>query len=63
MYQDYRVIDADGHVLEPPDLWERYIDSEFRHQAPKGFGVMSMDVLGHRMPDVPGAGHENSTVF
>jgi predicted TIM-barrel fold metal-dependent hydrolase len=54
MYQNYRVIDADGHVLEPPDLWERYIDPEFRHQAPKGFGVMSMDVLGHRMPDVPG---------
>jgi hypothetical protein len=19
------VIDADGHVLEPPDVWERYI--------------------------------------
>lgn len=54
MYQDYRVIDADGHVLEPTDLWERYIDPEFRQQAPRGFGVMSMDVLGHRMPDVPG---------
>ncbi|HVN85172.1 MAG TPA: amidohydrolase family protein [Candidatus Binatia bacterium] len=54
MHQGYRVIDADGHVLEPPDLWERYIDAEFRHQAPKGFGVMSMEVLGHRMPDVPG---------
>lgn len=26
-------IDADGHVLEPPDLWERYIDPEFRDRA------------------------------
>jgi len=26
MYRDYGVIDADGHVIEPPDLWERYID-------------------------------------
>ena len=54
MHQGYRVVDADGHVLEPVDLWERHIDPEFRHQAPRGFGVLSVDVLGHRMPDVPG---------
>jgi predicted TIM-barrel fold metal-dependent hydrolase len=29
-----RVIDADGHVLEPADLWERYIDPEFRDGCP-----------------------------
>jgi len=23
-------VDADGHILEPPDLWERYIDPQFR---------------------------------
>ncbi len=54
MYKDYRVIDSDGHVMEPPDLWERYIDPEFRSQAPKGAGIMTIEVLGHRMPDVPG---------
>src|SRR2546422_356004 len=54
MYQDYRVIDADGHVLEPVDLWERYIDPEFRHQAPRGVGVLGIEVLGHALPDVPG---------
>src|SRR5436309_13305703 len=54
MYQDYRVIDADGHGLEPVDLWERYIDPEFRHQAPRGVGVLGVDVLGHVLPDVPG---------
>ncbi|TVR28501.1 MAG: hypothetical protein EA389_00375 [Ilumatobacter sp.] len=26
-------IDADGHVIEPPDLWERYIDPEYRDRA------------------------------
>src|SRR2546425_373772 len=26
-------IDADGHVLEPPDMWEKYIDPEFRDRA------------------------------
>jgi uncharacterized protein len=26
-------VDADGHVLEPPDLWERYIDPQHRDRA------------------------------
>jgi uncharacterized protein len=26
-------IDADGHILEPPDTWERYIDPKFRDRA------------------------------
>jgi len=27
------VIDADGHILEPPDVWEKYIDPQFRDRA------------------------------
>ena len=27
------VIDADGHVLEPPDVWQRYIDPAYRARA------------------------------
>ena len=30
-----RVIDADGHVLEPPDLWLNYIEPKFREFAPR----------------------------
>ncbi len=26
-------IDADGHVLEPPDLWEEYLESKYRARA------------------------------
>ncbi len=26
-------IDADGHILEPPDLWERYLEPRFRGRA------------------------------
>ena len=26
-------VDTDGHILEPPDLWETYIDPEFRDRA------------------------------
>ena len=27
------VVDADGHVLEPPDLWLRYLEPKFRDRA------------------------------
>ncbi len=26
-------IDADGHILEPPGLWEKYIDPKYRDRA------------------------------
>ena len=32
---DYHVIDADGHICEPPDLWERYIEPKYREGCPK----------------------------
>lgn len=32
-----RIMDSDMHIIEPPDLWERYIDDEFKHRAPKGW--------------------------
>jgi len=33
----YNVIDSDGHVLEPLNLWENYIDRAFRDRAPRLF--------------------------
>jgi uncharacterized protein len=27
------VIDADGHILEPPDLWEKYTETKYRDRA------------------------------
>src|SRR5579885_3134273 len=32
----FAVMDSDMHIMEPPDLWQRYIDPEFREQAPIG---------------------------
>ncbi|MGH7960729.1 MAG: amidohydrolase family protein [Candidatus Binatia bacterium] len=26
-------IDADGHILEPPDLWEKYLEPQYRDRA------------------------------
>ena len=32
----FKVLDSDIHVIEPPDLWLRYIDPAFRDRAPSG---------------------------
>ena len=32
----FRVLDSDIHIIEPPDLWPRYIDPAFRDRAPVG---------------------------
>lgn len=39
-----RVFDSDMHVLEPADLWTRYIDAEWRHVAPIGLTEMKRDM-------------------
>ena len=35
MTRAYNVVDADGHILEPLDLWDNYIDPEFRERRPR----------------------------
>jgi hypothetical protein len=30
MESEAMVIDADGHILEPPDLWEKYLEPKYR---------------------------------
>ena len=45
--QGFKVLDSDMHIMEPPDLWERYIDSPYRARAPRG--VTSHNVRDLRM--------------
>ena len=35
MTRAYNAIDADGHILEPLDLWDTYIDPTFRERRPR----------------------------
>ena len=42
--QGFKVMDSDMHVLEPVDLWERYIDPEFKDRAPRGLLRTPLDV-------------------
>src|ERR1700758_4293110 len=40
----FKVADSDMHVLEPPDLWQRYIDPAWRHVAPIGLTELRRDM-------------------
>ena len=33
MTTEAMVIDCDGHILEPPDLWETYLEPAYRDRA------------------------------
>ncbi len=49
----FQMIDAEMHVMEPVDLWERYIDPEFKARAPRR---LQRAPLGHPH-DGRGRGH------
>jgi predicted TIM-barrel fold metal-dependent hydrolase len=36
MKHGFKVLDSDMHIIEPADLWQRYIDPEFKDQGPRG---------------------------
>ncbi|PYN73194.1 MAG: BarH protein [Candidatus Rokuibacteriota bacterium] len=40
----FRVLDSDLHIIEPPDLWARYIDAPFKHRAPRGLADWVLDL-------------------
>src|SRR5207302_1389942 len=54
----FRLIDAEMHVMEPTDLWQRYIDPEFRSRAPRRLGERRWDIRtlveGEVMAQMPG---------
>ena len=49
----FRIIDSDMHVMEPTDLWERYIDPAYADRSPKSVprhrGDLVMRVEGREM--------------
>ena len=50
----FKVMDSDMHVIEPADLWKRYIDPAFRDRGPRGIdrwmGDMQLDIDGVKSP-------------
>jgi len=49
-----KVVDADGHVIEPADLWETYLEPQYRPRAIRiveddaGFEELRIDGRRHR---------------
>jgi uncharacterized protein len=37
MGRTYKIIDADGHILEPVDIWDNYMEPAYRERAPRLF--------------------------
>jgi hypothetical protein len=35
MRNGYRFIDSDAHVLEPRDMFEKYLEPQFRAEMPR----------------------------
>ena len=48
----FKVLDSDMHLMEPVDLWQRYIDSPFKDRAPRG--LTSVNVRDLRMAHADG---------
>ena len=55
---EQRVIDSDGHVIEPPELWTEYVEPAYRDRTPQvvtnargetrswGWAAIAMDIPG-----------------
>ncbi len=54
----YQIIDAEMHVMEPVDLWQRYIDPAFKARAPRRLNERRWDIRtvveGEVMAAMPG---------
>ena len=63
MAKEYHVISADGHVVEAPDMWERFLPKKYQDRAPK----LVKDPLGgdgwQYEPGTPPAGIGNVTMW
>ncbi len=47
----FKIIDSDMHIMEPPDLWEKYIDKKYRDRAPRGVTSKNVRDLRLAHPD------------
>lgn len=48
MRNGFKVIDCDRHVVEPADMWERYLEGPFKHYGVKGSKFSMQTSIGGR---------------
>jgi predicted TIM-barrel fold metal-dependent hydrolase len=51
MFNQYRIIDADAHVVEPPDMWGKYLEPAFTHFAPSSDLTIQGESLLYKYSD------------
>ena len=57
--QGFKVMDSDMHVIEPPDLWQNYMEPAYRDRAPWGtrnsvrdISIQFADGMSGSVPDM-----------
>ncbi len=51
MKNAFKILDSDMHLMEPVDLWERYIDAKYKADAPRGLTSDNVRDLRMAHPD------------
>jgi predicted TIM-barrel fold metal-dependent hydrolase len=49
MRDGFRIIDCDRHVIEPADLWDKYLDTPYKHYV--GWHIQPSDGVAARLDD------------
>ena len=66
------VVDMDSHVMEPPDLWENYLEPQYRERAIRirkradGLEELIVDnkvLLAGRLAALGGVDHQAEEIF
>ncbi len=50
MKEGYRFVDCDMHIMEPPDLFDKYLDPEFKHRVTSSARRTHRRPHGHARP-------------
>ena len=50
MKNGFRVIDGDGHMQEPMDMWANYTDPAYKERIPKNLGLVHIAIEVHVCP-------------
>ncbi|HUC98060.1 MAG TPA: amidohydrolase family protein [Candidatus Polarisedimenticolaceae bacterium] len=66
MKNGFKILDSDMHLMEPVDLWERYIDAKYKADAPRGLTSDNVRDLRMAHPDgrywgLPASHNRNSS--
>jgi hypothetical protein len=59
----FKVMDSDMHIVEPVDLWEKYIDPAFKDRAPRGLSRHPRDLgvqVGESVFPLPNRSYTNA---